>query len=99
MIIVTGSAVIEPGRQEEALAVGIAHSARSRGEPGCLGHNCYIDAEDPDRLAFVEYWADMSSLQAHFAVPESGAFVREMTALAVAPPVIQLFQSQEIPMG
>lgn len=99
MIIVTGSAIIKPDRREEALAAGIAHSARSRAEPGCIGHNCHIDAENPDRLVFVEHWADLSSLQTHFAVPESGAFVREMTALAVASPEIQLFQAQEIAMG
>lgn len=98
MIIVTGSAVIRPDCREQALAVGTAHSARSRAEPGCIGHHCHIDAENADRLVFVEYWSDMAALQAHFAVPESGAFVREMTALAVAPPVIQLFQAQEIPM-
>lgn len=99
MIIVTGSATIRPDRREEALAVGIAHSVRSRAEPGCINHNCHIDAENADRLVFVEHWADMPSLQAHFAMPESGAFVREMTALAVAPPVIHLFQAQEISMA
>ncbi|MGV3512056.1 MAG: putative quinol monooxygenase [Novosphingobium sp.] len=99
MIIVTGSAVVQPDRRDEALAVGIAHSVRSRGEPGCLDHNCHVDAENPDRIVFVEYWTDVAALQAHFAVPESGAFVRQMTALAVVPPKIQLFQAQEIPMG
>lgn len=99
MIIVTGSAVVLPDRLDEALAVGIAHSVRSRSEPGCLDHNCHVDAEDENRIVFVEYWADMAALQAHFTVPESSAFVRQMTALAVAPPKIQLFQAQEIPMG
>lgn len=98
MIIVTGSVVVRPEEQAQALATGIAHSVRSRGEPGCLGHNCHIDAENADRLVFVEYWQDMAALQAHFAVPASAEFVREMTALSSAAPEIRLFQSEQIPM-
>lgn len=86
MIIITGSIVVKPGCHEQALALGIAHSARSRAEPGCLAHNCHIDAENPDRIVFIEQWADMAAVQVHFAVPASGAFVQELSALAATPP-------------
>ena len=97
MIVITGGAKIHPEHRAEALRLGIEHSARSRAEPGCLAHNCHVDAEDPDRLVFVEEWADMAAVQVHFAVPESGAFVRALGAIAVGAPTIRIYDATEIP--
>ena len=96
MIIITGSANIRPEHRDAALRLGVEHSARSRGEPGCLAHNCNIDAEDPLRLVFVEEWADMAAVKVHFAVPESGQFVRGIAAMAETAPVMRLFGAEEI---
>lgn len=60
----------------EITAEGIAHSVRSRAEPGCVSHNIHVDCEDPLRLFFFEQWADRAALAAHFKVPESIEFVR-----------------------
>ena len=77
--------------------MGVEHSARSRAEPGCIAHNCHVDAEDPNRIVFVEQWADMAAVKAHFAVPASGEFVRRPGAMAVGQPDIQLFEAIELP--
>ncbi|WP_088308411.1 putative quinol monooxygenase [Novosphingobium sp. B 225] len=95
MILITGSAQIRPEHRDEALQLGIEHSARSRGEPGCLAHNCHIDAEDPLRIVFVEEWADMAAVKAHFAVPESGEFVQVIGAMAEGAPVMRIFGAEE----
>ena len=95
MIIITGSATIRPEHFDTALALGIEHSRRSRSEPGCIAHNCHVDAEAPLRIAFVEEWADMAAVAAHFAVPESGNFVRELTALAEGPPEMKIFDAEQ----
>lgn len=97
MIIITGSARIKTDHRAEALRLGVEHSARSRAEPGCLAHNCHTDAEDPDRIVFVEHWADMAAVKLHFAVPESGEFVRKLGALAVGRTDIHLFEAVELP--
>ena len=97
MILITGSAQVKPGRRDEALALGIAHSARSRAEPGCLAHNCHVDAEDANRIVFVEQWADLAAVRAHFAVPASGAFVRALGQMATSPPEMQVFSAQPVP--
>ena len=94
MILITGSATIHPQFRDEALRLGIEHSVRSRAEPGCIDHRCHIDAEDPNRIVFVEEWADMAAVQTHFAVPESGAFVQALTALAVAPPKMAVYAAE-----
>ena len=72
---------------------------RSRAEPGCIAHNCHVDCEDESQLVFLELWQDMAAVQAHFAVPESGQFVRELTQLASAPPEMRIFDASEIKRG
>jgi quinol monooxygenase YgiN len=96
MIIVTGSVHVRPDSIERALELGLEHVARSRQEPGCLLHSVLRDVEDPQRLVFVERWADAEALRTHFAVPASIAFVRELASLADDAPAMSLFEAQQI---
>ena len=96
MIIITGGAAIKPEHLAEGVALGVKHSARSRAEPGCIAHNCHIDAEDANRIVFVELWADLAAVQVHFAVPESGEFVRQLGAYTVGRPEMQIFEVTEL---
>lgn len=96
MILITGSAVIRPEHFDEALRLGAEHSARSRGEPGCIAHNCHVDSENPRRIVFVEEWTDMAAVQTHFAVPASGEFVRTLGGWAEGAPEMKLFEASEI---
>ena len=96
MIIITGSALIRPEHFEAALKLGIEHSTRSRAEPGCIAHNCLVDAEDPARIVFVEEWADMAAVKVHFAAPESGEFVRKLGGWAEGVPDMRIFEAQEV---
>lgn len=97
MIIITGGARFDPAQREAALTIGTEHSARSRGEPGCVSHTCTIDAEDPNRLVFLELWQDMAAVQQHFAVPASGRFVAELSAIALEKPDIRIFAADPLP--
>ena len=96
MIIVLGSFVVREGSLAQAMDLSKQHVLRSRAEPGCIEHNVSIDAERPDRLVFVERWESPQALQAHFAVPESRAFAREIGQLAVAPPSIEIFNASAV---
>jgi len=97
MIIITGSAIIRPEHVKEALNLGIEHSVRSRSEPGCIAHNCHVDAENPQRIVFVEEWDDMAAVKAHFAMLASGEFVRALGPMAVGTPVMRIYRAEEIP--
>ena len=99
MIIITGSAVIRPEHRAAALALGVAHSARSRAEPGCIAHKCHVDAEDANRIVFVEEWTDLVAVKTHFAVPASGEFVQQMRGLADSAPQMKIFEAQELKLG
>jgi quinol monooxygenase YgiN len=96
MIIVTGSVLTNADNRAAIEAEAVAHCQRSRAEPGCLAHNCHYDVEQPDRLVFVEKWADRAALLTHFAVPESGAFVRAITALSSEAPEMQIYAAEDI---
>ena len=96
MIIITGSATVRPEHRSEALVLGVEHSARSRAEPGCIAHNCHVDAEDPNRIVFVEQWADTAAVKAHFAVPASGEFVRDLIALGQGAQKMRIYHAQDV---
>lgn len=83
MIIVTGAVTAAADTFETLKAACLAHTRRSRAEPGCISHDVFVDAENPLRLFFFERWADRAALEAHFALPEARGFVREMRAAAV----------------
>ncbi|MCE4554406.1 putative quinol monooxygenase [Roseateles cellulosilyticus] len=97
MIIVFGNVQIAPQHMEQARRVANEHVQRSRAEPGCISHAFYEDPERPSRLVFVEEWESAQALQQHFAVPASGAFVRQMEELAASPSHIKLYQATELP--
>lgn len=97
MIIVTGSLTAAEGRLEALLEACLAHSRRSRDEPGCLRHNAYIDAEAAQRIFFYEEWIDRGALDAHFRVAESNAFMRSARALAVDSHGPHIFEAAPVP--
>src|SRR5687767_14873002 len=71
MIVVIGAVTVQEAGFAELRRLAQQHVERSRNEPGCVSHAMSIDSENPLRLVFVEEWADLAALQAHFAVPES----------------------------
>ena len=78
------------------LALGLAHSVRSRAEPGCITHNCYVDAENPNRIVFVEEWTDMAAVKVHFAVPASVEFMRRIGVMAVRAPMRRIYSARDV---
>jgi len=93
MLIVTGSILARPETLDELLAASLEHVRRSRAEPGCISHAVYRDVEDEHRLVFFERWADRASLDDHFRVPASGAFVRTVTRFAAQPPTLVIYEA------
>lgn len=95
MILVLGSATAHAGSFPEVLALSREHVARSRAEPGCISHAVHQDTENPNRLVFVEQWADQAALQAHFRVPASRAFGKALAALS-SDTQLRVFEASEL---
>jgi quinol monooxygenase YgiN len=93
MIIITGSLVGTEATIDELIGQSLIHVHRSRLEPGCLSHDVARDVENPLRLMFTERWVDLAAVRVHFAVPESGEFVRAAVALCEAPPTLELYDA------
>jgi quinol monooxygenase YgiN len=99
MIIVTGSVRARPEARAEVVRLSLEHVARSRLEPGCLLHSVHHDVEDPNRIVFLEHWADRDALTTHFGVPASGAFAKSMGELAAEPPPLEIYDATQLPFG
>ena len=95
MVIVTGSIQARLDTLEELRRLSLEHVARSRAEPGCLEHGVAIDANDGLRLVFFERWLDRESLLAHFRVPASREFARQVARLAARPPELATYEASE----
>ena len=96
MIIITGSVMTDTDNRAEIERLCIEHSQRSRAEPGCIAHNIHADCENPARLVFLELWADGAAVRAHFAVPESGMFVKQLGTLSAELPTMQIYRSEKL---
>ncbi|EKS35935.1 putative quinol monooxygenase [Afipia clevelandensis] len=98
MIVVTGDAIAKSETFDEVRKLSLAHVHRSRTEPGCISHAVHIDCENPLRLVFVEQWADKQALMAHFQVPASRAFVKELRSMLSEPSTIQIYDATQLSM-
>jgi len=96
MVVVLGSVLVRDGRMDEALRLSQEHVHRSRAEPGCVSHAVHRDCENPNRLVFVEEWADDASLREHFKVPASRAFVAELSAMALEAPSMTIYSAERV---
>jgi quinol monooxygenase YgiN len=97
MIVVLGSVVAREGCVPQVLALSREHVHRSRAEPGCIAHNVHQDAENPQRLVFVEQWASEEALWEHFKVPASKSFAKSVSALAAEAPSLAIYAATPIP--
>ena len=87
-----GDVCIREGSLDAAVALSREHVERSRRETGCISHDVHHHVDDAHRLVFVERWADRAAIDAHFGVPESVAFARELTALATDRPIVEVHE-------
>ena len=92
MIVVIGDVSIREGSLDAAVKLSREHVERSRREPGCISHDVHHHVDDAHRLVFVERWADRAAIDAHFRVPESVAFARDLTALATDRPRMEVHE-------
>jgi quinol monooxygenase YgiN len=82
MIVVTGAMTASAEDFPTLLAEAVAHTCRSRTEPGCISHAVSIDAENPLRLMFIEEWEDREKLDIHLAQDGTRHFVSVIARLA-----------------
>lgn len=97
MLVVTGSVTARPDTFETLLEAALAHTHRSRTEPGCVSQAAHIDCENPLRLFFYEEWADRAALDLHFAQPGSLDFMKTVRELAASSTPVKILPIVERP--
>jgi len=99
MIIVIGTALVQSGKEAQALKLSLEHVQRSRLESGCISHDVSTDAKNPSKLVFVEYWKDLPALMTHFSLKASKGFVRDLTPMLSQAPDMKIFKAEEVKLG
>jgi len=69
MIIIAGTAELDPARRDAALRAAGELFAATRAQPGCLDYVWCADPARPGRVYVYERWRDTAALAAHLAGP------------------------------
>ncbi|TRY29744.1 putative quinol monooxygenase [Aliiglaciecola sp. M165] len=96
MIIITGRVHIRENCLQDALALCLRHVEHSRAEDGCISHAVTQDVEQPKKLFFFEQWRDNDAVQAHFALPTSQQFVKNLSPLCESHPELTVYQAEKV---
>jgi quinol monooxygenase YgiN len=67
MLYLISTAHLKPGTRDTCLGHARVVIAASLKDPGCISYDVHSSLMDPDRIVFVERWADRATLDAHFA--------------------------------
>lgn len=66
---------LQPGTRDAILARAPAAQAATRAEPGCIAYDFYTCTDNPDRLVFVESWADRAAHEFHMEQAHTKDFI------------------------
>jgi quinol monooxygenase YgiN len=86
MLILHASAVIKPEARERWLAILDAVTPPSRAENACQSYVIYEAVETPNTFIFVEEWASLDGLHAHFHTPHFTEFFGALGEVIAEPP-------------
>ena len=65
----------QPGTRSRILDRAPVAQAATRAEPGCIAYDFYTCTGDPDRLVFVETWADEAAHGFHMEQQHTKDFI------------------------
>lgn len=66
---------LQPGTRDLVLARAPEAQAATRAEPGCLAYDFFACTDDPDRLVFIESWADRAAHDFHMEQQHTKGFI------------------------
>ena len=96
MIVTTGSFIAKAAHMNESRMLSLAHAKRTRSEDGCLLFSVNIDAENPNRMVFIECWRDMSALRVHLKLFKCKQFAAQIEVLAESIEPLDIFEAQRL---
>lgn len=91
MIILHAQAPIQPEARERWLAILDAVTPPSRAEDACQSYVIYEAVETPNTFIFVEEWASLDGLYAHFHTPHFAEFFAALGEVLAGPPIGSIY--------
>ncbi len=91
MVIFLGRARVRAEALEAVLAACREMIAQTPSEPGCISYHGHQVIDDPQSIVFVEKWASRAEMDAHLAAPHTQAFLGQIAAAVLAPPVLESY--------
>jgi quinol monooxygenase YgiN len=86
MVILHAVGVIRPEARERWFAILDAVTPPSRAEDACQSYVIYEAIETPNTFIFVEEWASLDGLYAHFHTPHFTEFFAALGEVIAEPP-------------
>lgn len=87
MVTLHAVGVIKPEARERWFAILDAVTPPSRAEDACQSYVIYEAVETPNTFIFVEQWASLDGLYAHFHTPHFTEFIAALGEVIAEPPV------------
>lgn len=81
MILVTGTATVDPDHREQAIELAKTLAEHSRKEFGCVEYRITKDLEDENTFYFFELWDSLADLDDHFETEHTATFQAEIEPL------------------
>lgn len=86
MVIVHANVEIKPEARDRWLETAKAAAVASRSEEACESYVVYEAIEAPNVFVFVERWASLEGLYAHFRAPHFAELLTALATVSARPP-------------
>jgi quinol monooxygenase YgiN len=93
MVIVHAHVSVKPEARERWRALVDAVTPPSRAEDACESYVVYEAIETPNAFIFVEEWASLDGLYAHFHTPHFTALLKALGDVLAAPPKVSISEA------
>lgn len=96
MIVIAGHFVLDPTKQDAAIAAAREMQAETRKEPGCISYTFSADLDLPGAFRIFEEWESEAALTAHFAAPHMAKFQKAAGGLGVREMKVQRYEVSKV---
>lgn len=94
MLIVTGTARVDPLSRAEFIAAATEITVAAREDDGCRSYGFYADLTDTDTVVSIEIWRDRGALEEHMTHSHTQNFLAAVPDLIVGEPVMSTYDVQ-----
>lgn len=92
MIIVSGTASIQPPKRQQAIELFQYLMHETRKEDGNISYGFYIDIENENLFRVFEEWQSQDAIDAHFGTEHMAKLNRELPQMVAAAPELTRYE-------